>query len=130
MSGFGKCKFPLFHGLRVHYFHDLCILMREFTGDKNGKSTVCQHLVLARRSSKYNCWFAVPIETKRVVVLLYAGIAMGSGSDVSKQAADVILLDDNFASIVNGIEEGNATSGFTVMFPCEIESNLSQRKRI
>lgn len=34
------------------------------------------------------------------------GIAMGSGTDVAKETAKMIIMDDNFSSIVAGIEEG------------------------
>jgi len=34
------------------------------------------------------------------------GIAVGSGTDVAREASDFVLLDDSFTSIVDGVEEG------------------------
>ena len=34
------------------------------------------------------------------------GIAMGSGTDIARETADMIIIDDNFKSIVAGIKEG------------------------
>ena len=34
------------------------------------------------------------------------GVAMGSGTDIARETADMIIADDNFKSIVSGIKEG------------------------
>ncbi len=33
-------------------------------------------------------------------------VAMGSGTDIAKEVSSIIIIDDNFASVVSGIEEG------------------------
>ena len=54
------------------------------------------------------------------------GVAMGeTGTDVAREAADMVLADDNFATIVSAVEEGrvlfaNLTKGVRYYLACKV----------
>ena len=79
---------------------DVRVIARALPSDKSRLVRVAQGLNLVVGMTGDGVNDAPALKTADV------GIAMGSGTEVSKEASDIIILDDNFSSIAKGILYG------------------------
>ncbi|KZV61334.1 calcium-transporting P [Peniophora sp. CONT] len=110
-------------GMRVG--HNACLTGRELDSMSTSElqSRVGSVRVFARTSPKHKMAIVSAFQARGAVVAMTGdgvndapalkmadiGVAMGrSGTDVAKEAADVILVDDNFSTVLPAVEEGKS----------------------
>ncbi|XP_012257126.3 sodium/potassium-transporting ATPase subunit alpha-B-like [Athalia rosae] len=96
--------------LRNMEMHQLDVLIRDYEEIVFARTSPQQKLQIVESCQRLGEIVAVTgdgVNDSPALRKADIGVAMGiAGSDVAKNAADMILMDDNFASIVTGIEEG------------------------
>ncbi|ORX74193.1 calcium ATPase transmembrane domain M-containing protein [Linderina pennispora] len=92
-------------GLQPEHWDIIC----HYTEIVFARTTPEQKLLIVQELRNRECYVAVTgdgVNDSPAMKAAHIGVAMGSGSEVAKEAADMVLLDNNFSSILVAIENG------------------------
>ncbi|KAJ1958605.1 hypothetical protein GGI12_004690, partial [Dipsacomyces acuminosporus] len=92
-------------GLQPEHWDIIC----SYTEIVFARTTPEQKLLIVQELRKRENYVAVTgdgVNDSPALKAAHIGVAMGAGSEVAKEAADMVLLDNNFSSILVAIENG------------------------